>query len=204
MGADSFTWTELGRKIVESRTKQGEYEEEFRELLQPTLNTIRAYLSPEQKKLDYKTWRENNRDHLREYNRKYREDPEHKEKARLVSQAWHYDPENNEAILKHRDTYREKRQTDAGKAKVATYNNKPAVKKRNAIGNKERRAKAIADKLYACEPCSLYAGTKADLKGHLKSKRHAINMKIYNGEQLTPLELKNLKRREKRNASKVS
>ena len=165
-----------------------EYEEEFRELLQPTLNTNRAYLSPEQKKLDYKTWRENNREHLREYNKNYRKDPEHKEKASLISKAWHSDPENKEAILKHQATYKAQRQTEEGKAKIAAYNNKDEVKERNRKWRETQQLK---------NPELFKERTKRiDLNSLSK-------IVTYNGVEMTRRAMKNLKKREKRAASKV-
>ena len=173
LGVDSFTWSELGSKCVESRTAQCQFEQEYLDALKPTLNTYRAYLSPEQKKANDKAWRETNKEHLKSCNKAYRADPEHKAKAILISRNWHRDPENKDAIMKHRDTYRAQRQTAAGKSKIKAYNHKPEVKARNKAANKQRRAKAVADKLYACEACAVYAGTAADLRVHLKSKRHA-------------------------------
>lgn len=52
MGLHSFQYVLLGSIIVNNFEEQRKYEQEFVDQLQPTLNTYRAYISPEQTKAE--------------------------------------------------------------------------------------------------------------------------------------------------------
>lgn len=173
LGSDSFTWEELGVRMgVASRVEQGEYEQEFIDELKPTLNTIPASVTPEQRKASDKAWREKNKERLREYNRKFRAVPAHRELNKARCKEWHRDPKNKEQRQKNREIQNAKRRTPEGRAKINAYNNKPENRKIHRETKKRSAAKIRAKKLYACDPCQYVAGNPTDLKRHLNSKRH--------------------------------
>jgi hypothetical protein len=168
-GWESFDYTILGVKIVNSQSEQFEYEQEWIDSWEPTLNERRAHITPEQTTIKNKAYREANKEYLKAKNKEYYE----KNYDKIAKKNKKYHQENKEKIgAYHKDWAKE------NKAHLKEYKKKyyQANKAKSAAQWKERYAKdkekiKAKQKIpWTCE-CGAVVQKVAKYR-HLKTDKH--------------------------------
>ena len=122
-GWNQWKMIQIGKRDNITKRDAEQIEEEYRLDLKATMNTCRAYRSPEVEKEYYKEYRENNKEDLKEYIKEYREN--NKEKIKEQSKEYYqnnkedrkeyireYYQNNKEKIKEHKKEYRENNKED--------------------------------------------------------------------------------------------
>ena len=141
-GWDNFKMIEIGKQ-EQITLREAEYiEEQYRVELNANMNTRSCFLTEEQKKEYHKEknkeWRENNPEHIKEYNKKYAQTETGKAKQALANKKWF---ENNperikayaqtaEAKAKQAIASKKWRESEHGKAKQLIAQRKYRAKKK--------------------------------------------------------------------------
>ncbi len=187
-GWDAFTYEILESKLVSSKAEQFACEQEFMDLLEPSLNERAAYLTEEQRiaadKRNRKIYYETHKEVILAKQKIYQE--ENKESLKIKSKEWR--ERNAETLKAKKKIYRESHKEEQ-KARHAAWKkgkeahlkeykrqyylkNRDKQKVRDKANYQQKKA-AMLEKVQ-CE-CGAMVG-RSYLKKHQKTKKHLKNL----------------------------
>jgi len=172
-GWDCFSYIILEVKIVNSQSEQFELEQSHIDSSEPTLNSIKSFATPEQKKQRKREWTIENKDKIKQQQKEYNE----RNKEHMALKKKEYNERNKEHLALKKKEYAER-----NKDSIASYQrnwaneNKANLKAYHKEYNKVNKQKLNAKRnvKVVCE-CGLTV-SKSYLSSHRKRSAHTKRM----------------------------
>ena len=144
-GWSNFKMIQLGTREQLNKREAEQIEEEYRINLKASLNTIRCYITGEQKKELRKEYIENNKEKIKEQRKEYYEN----NKEEKIKYAKNYRENNKEQVKEYRENNKEKmkeynknyRENNKEYDKEYSKNNKEQIKKVKKIYSENNKEK---------------------------------------------------------------
>jgi len=158
-GWDEFKMIQIGTRENITKREAEQIEEEYRLELKSTMNTIRAFLSPEQKKEYDKEHYQANKERISEKHKEYRQT----NKEKINEKNKEYRQTNKEKISEHKKDYYQD-----NKEHLLEY------QKEYKQTNKDKMSETRKEKII-CEICNIEI-TRHNKSRHMKSQKHINNI----------------------------
>ena len=188
-GWDEFKMIQIGTRENITKREAEQIEEEYRLELKASMNTIRAFLSPEVNKEYHKQYYQDNKERISEHKKEYRQT----NKDLILEYKKEYYQDNKEHILEYQKDYRQtnkeriseqhKEHYQANKDLILEHkkeyyqDNKEHILEHNKEykqTNKEKISEKGKEKII-CEICNIEI-TRNSKSRHMKSQKHINNI----------------------------